>query len=238
MEEGRTLRGGLVVSEIFDDWPDRYDQWFETPIGRVVREAERRLLRDAYFPGSGERILDVGCGTGVFTVDLLAAGAEVTGVDLSLPMLRRLAHRAGEYPFRPIQGDMRALPVTDAVFDTAVSVTAIEFLPDARGAVAELFRATRPGGSIVVATLNALSPWAARRRVAAAEGHPIFRHVHFRTPDEVAALRPSAPRIRTAVHFLKSEDPDRARDIETDGQARGLMTGAFLLAHWVKLDTV
>ncbi|MBI5018224.1 MAG: methyltransferase domain-containing protein [Deltaproteobacteria bacterium] len=225
------------MSEIFDDWPERYDQWFETPIGRVVREAERGLLRDACVPGPGERILDVGCGTGVFTVDLLAAGAAVTGVDLSLPMLRRLARRAGDFPFRPIQGDMRALPVADAVFDKAVSVTAIEFLPDARGAVAELFRATRPGGSIVVATLNALSPWAARRREAAAEGHPIFRHVRFRTPDEIAALRPDAPRMWTAVHFLKGEDSEKARAIEADGQTRGLMTGAFLLAHWVKVDT-
>jgi len=83
------------MAEIFDDWPDRYDQWFETPIGRVVREAERQLLRDACVPGSGERILDVGCGTGVFTLDFLAAGAEVTGVDLSLPMFPYSATLSG-----------------------------------------------------------------------------------------------------------------------------------------------
>ncbi|MBE0617037.1 MAG: methyltransferase domain-containing protein, partial [Proteobacteria bacterium] len=145
------------MAEIFDDWPDRYEQWFATPIGRVVQESERRLLREAFAPRAGERILDAGCGTGVFTVDLLAAGAAVAGVDLSAPMLRRLAHRAGGYPFRPIRGDMRALPFADAVFDAAVSVTAIEFLVDARGAVGELFRVTRPGGAVVVATLNALS---------------------------------------------------------------------------------
>lgn len=59
------------MAEIFDEWPERYDQWFRTPIGRLVREEESKLILEMLRPGHGERILDAGCGTGVFTLDML-----------------------------------------------------------------------------------------------------------------------------------------------------------------------
>jgi ubiquinone/menaquinone biosynthesis C-methylase UbiE len=223
------------MTEIFDEWPEKYDMWFETPIGRLVREYESRLLLEIARPGRGEKILDVGCGTGVFTADLLAAGSQVTGLELSLPMLRRAGKKASGRPFNMVQGDMRRLPFAMGSFDKTISVTAIEFLDeDAPSAVAEMFRVTRPGGLIVVASLNSLSPWAARRRAAAVQGHPIFARVRFRSPSEMADLAPLLASIRTAVHFQKHDDPSRAVEIETDGYTRGLDTGAFLVACWEK----
>ena len=222
------------MAEIFDDWPEKYDQWFETPIGRLVGEYESRLLLELARPAKGERVLDVGCGTGIFTLDLLAAKARVTGLELSLPMLRRAGKKASGLPFSMIQGDMHALPFADGSFDKTVSVTAIEFLEDARAAVAELFRVTRPGGLVVVASLNSLSPWATRRKAAARQGDSIFRHARFRSPGEIAALAPVPALIRTAIHFQKHDDPERARSIETEGEAQGLDTGAFLVVRWEK----
>jgi ubiquinone/menaquinone biosynthesis C-methylase UbiE len=222
------------MAEIFDDWPEKYDQWFETPIGSLVREYESRLLLEMSRPARGERILDVGCGTGIFTRDLLNAGARVTGLELSLPMLRRAAKKTSGLPFHMVQGDMRGLPFADRSFDKTVSVTAIEFVEDARAAVAELFRVTRPGGCILVACLNSLSPWAARRKIAATEGHSIFRHARFRSPEEMASLAPVAALIRTAIHFQKRDTPERAKTIERDGEAQGLATGAFLVVRWEK----
>lgn len=222
------------MAEIFDNWPEKYDQWFETPIGRVVRENESQLLLELVCPGHGEKILDVGCGTGVFTRDLLDAGAEVIGFELSFPMLMRAGVKAEGRPFQMVQGDMRHLPFGDDCFDKTVSVTAIEFLDDARDGIAELFRVTRPGGLIAVATLNSLSPWAVRRESAAKQGHAIFRHARFRSPGEMITLLPDASVVRTAVHFEKDEDPVRAREIELHGRELGLDTGAFLVACWEK----
>jgi len=223
------------MAEIFDDWPEKYDQWFETPIGSLVRQYESRLLLEMTHPVRGERILDVGCGTGIFTVALLNAGARVTGLELSLPMLRRAGQKTSGLPFHMVQGDMRGLPFADRSFDKALSVTAIEFVEDARVAVAELFRVTRPGGIIVVACLNSRSPWAVRRKAAAKEGHSIFRHARFRSPEEMASLAPVPALVRTAVHFQKHDDPERAKGIERNGEGQGLDTGAFLVVRWEKL---
>jgi ubiquinone/menaquinone biosynthesis C-methylase UbiE len=222
------------MAEIFDDWPEKYDQWFETPLGSLIREYESRLLLEMARPDRGERILDVGCGTGIFTLDLLNAGARVTGLELSITMLRRAAKKTSGLPFHVVQGDMRGLPLADRSFDKTVSVTAIEFVEDARAAVAEFFRVTRPGGCIVVACLNSLSPWAVRRKAAAREGHSIFRHARFRSPQELASLAPFPALIRTAVHFQKHDDPERAKNIEREGEAQGLDTGAFLVVRWEK----
>jgi ubiquinone/menaquinone biosynthesis C-methylase UbiE len=221
-------------AKIFDDWPDQYDQWFETPIGQLVKKYESQLIKEMLQAGSGESILDAGCGTGIFTIDLLAAGAIVVGLELSFPMLSKAVKKLAGYPFRMVQGDMKCLPFDDNEFDKVVSVTAIEFIKDTTGAVNELFRVTKPGGRIVVATLNSLSPWAVRRKASGKDGHPIFKHVRFRAPDEMRALLSVKPEIKTSIHFQKHEEPVRATEIEERGRSEGLETGAFLVARWEK----
>ncbi|MCP4692530.1 MAG: class I SAM-dependent methyltransferase [Desulfobacterales bacterium] len=221
--------------KLFDDWTDKYDQWFTTPVGRLVRRYELALVLDFLRPAKGERILDAGCGSGVFTMDILGSGAVVTGLDISLPMLEAFSRKAGEAPFSRIVGNMSDLPFEDDSFDKVISVTALEFIEDGRGAVRELFRVTRPGGRVVAASLNSLSPWAERRKENARTGRsPVFREAVFRSPDDMRALAPGAREIKTAIHFEKTEDPGRAREIERDGQSKNPDTGAFVIARWEK----
>jgi ubiquinone/menaquinone biosynthesis C-methylase UbiE len=222
------------MAEIFDDWAQKYDSWFETPLGKIVKEYESGVLFEMAQPTNGEHFLDVGCGTGIFTEGLLAAGAHVTGLELSFPMLRLAGKKASNYSFHMVQGNMLRLPFADNCFDKTVSVTAIEFIEDGQRAVGELFRVTRPGGLVVVASLNSLSPWATRRMQAAKEGHAIFSHARFRSPSEMADLARFPAVVKTAVHFQKHHDPGLARQIEEDCVAQGLDTGAFLIVSWRK----
>jgi ubiquinone/menaquinone biosynthesis C-methylase UbiE len=224
----------MKEKQIFDAWPEKYDKWFETPIGKMIKEFESRLVMKRLQPAAGEKILDAGCGTGIFTVDFLDAGADVVGLELSYPMVARAASKLSGRPFAPVTGDMRALPFADARFDKAVSVTAIEFIEDAEGTVAELFRVTKSGGMVMVATLNSLSPWAYRRTEAGKKGHNIFKKIRFRSPQDMMALTRVEGRWETAVHFEKTEDPERARNIEMNEQQKEPETGAFLLASWRK----
>lgn len=225
----------MADAELFDEWPERYEEWFSTPVGRLVKETECSLVLEMLGPAQGEKILDAGCGTGIFTLDYLAAGAEVVGLDISAPMLVVAARKAAGYPFAAVQGDMLALPFADGTFDKAVSVTALEFIEDGKKAVEELFRVTKPGGRIVVGTLNSLSPWAARRRAKTTQGQRhILEGAFFRSPDELLACGPATGMTRTVVHFQKSDPPESAVEAERLGQSQGLDTGAFVAAYWTK----
>jgi ubiquinone/menaquinone biosynthesis C-methylase UbiE len=219
---------------LFDEWPEQYDRWFTTPMGARVRKYEAELILDLLRPGHGETILDAGCGTGVFTLDLLASGEHVIGLDISLPMLRRSREKARGEPLQIVSGDMLHLPFPENVFDRVVSVTALEFIEDGQGAVRELFRVTKRGGSIVVATLNSLGPWASQRTAEAQKKKTIFTKAIFRSPDEVRSLAPVEGVIRTAIHFQREDDPSNASEIERAGQEKGLNTGAFVAARWEK----
>ena len=223
-----------VKGKLFDEWPEKYDQWFETPIGTLVKKYENQLLLDLLQPRRGEMILDVGCGTGVFTLNILGLGTRVIGLDISQPMLVRARQKAEKYPFRGVAGDMRFLPFADECFDRVVSMTALEFIADGQAAIEDLFRVAKKGGVVVVTTLNSLSPWAARRKQAADRGHSLFEQMIFRSPDDLRALSPVDGTVKTAIHFLKDDDPQTAPGIERDGQKRGLDTGAFVAARWVK----
>ena len=223
-----------MATALFDTWTDRYDNWFATPLGQLIRWYEAELLLNFLEPQPGERILDVGCGTGIFTADVLKSGAWVTGIDLSASMLSRAIERGGD-KFAGLCADMCALPFADNSFDRIFSMTAIEFVADAGKAIAELNRVVKPGGRVVVTSLNSLSPWAEqRRRKAATKGHSLFEKARFRSPEEMRSLIPSPCESKTAIHFLKQDPVDKVPMIEQEGMQQHLDTGAFLAVRWDK----
>jgi len=220
--------------QLFDEWPEVYDRWFTTPIGSLVKKYEAQLMLDLLKPKQGEIILDAGCGTGIFTTDILSSGSQVIGLDISLPMLIRAKKKLKEYPFWIILADILNLPFQGSSFDKVVSVTALEFVEDAKGAIGELFRITKRGGCIVVATLNSLSPWASRRKVEAKGRHTIFEKAIFRSPQELLSLASVEGVAKTAIHFQRGDHPERAVGIEREGQRKNLNTGAFVAVRWQK----
>lgn len=225
----------VAQGELFDPWPENYDAWFATPIGRLVKTVESELLLTMLAPQPGERLLDVGCGTGVFTREVFAAaGCTVVGLDISLPMLARGVANCTSEQFHAVAGDMLRLPFADESFARVYSMTALEFVADARAAIGELQRVCRPGGTIVLTTLNSLSPWAVRRQKKGTEGHSLFSRMTFRSPQELAALVPGSARLATAVHFDKEDPLAEALRREQQGRMAASENGAFLALCWQK----
>ena len=120
------------------------------------------LDRAALAPG--ERVLDLGCGTGSAALAAAAAGALVTGVDPAPRLIdvARSAAAARSLPVTFAPGEAGRLPLPDRSVDVVVSVFGVVFAPDARAAAAELARVTAPGGRVV------LTAWVARGAIAAA----------------------------------------------------------------------
>jgi len=225
---------GKEKPQLFDEWPEIYDRWFTTPIGSLVKRYETELILDLLKPKQGEVILDAGCGTGIFTLDILSIGSTVIGLDISRPMLIHAREKLKGYPFQIVLADILNLPFREGYFDKVVSVTAVEFIKDGKGAAKELFRVTKRGGHIVLATLNSLSPWASQRNAEAKESHTIFERAIFRSPDELRSLVSVEGVAKTAIHFQKEYNPEKAIEIEHEGKRKNLKTGAFVAALWKK----
>jgi arsenite methyltransferase len=114
----------------------------------------RKLVYDALSARPGDRILDAGCGPGFYTRELLdqvGPGGSLVSVDQSAQMLavaRRRCEGHDNVEFE--EGDVTALPVQSEDFDRALSVQVLEYVQDVPGALAEMHRALRPGGSVVI----------------------------------------------------------------------------------------
>jgi SAM-dependent methyltransferase len=128
--------------------PDAYDQL----MGRWSRRLAPLLIR---FGGlaNGDRVLDVGCGTGslTFALSQFANIAKVTGIDVTATFVAAARARNTDPRITVELGDARALPYADASFDRAFSCLVLHFLPDAAKAVAEMCRVVRAGGTVAAA---------------------------------------------------------------------------------------
>jgi ubiquinone/menaquinone biosynthesis C-methylase UbiE len=115
----------------------------------------------------GERILDLGCGTGSLTFALPGAAevSEVAAIDYS-PVFVEEAQRRNTDPRITIsQGDAAAIPFPDDRFDRALALLVLHFVPEAPRAVAEMRRVVRPGGVVAAAVWDHLGGMSNMRMV-------------------------------------------------------------------------
>ena len=125
---------------------------YEQLMGRWSRQLAP-LFIDFAGVADGERVLDVGCGTGSLTFALPRAAdvSEITAIDFS-PVFVEATIRGNTDPrIKVQQADACALPLADASFDRALALLVLHFVPEAGKAVAEMCRVTRPGGVVAAA---------------------------------------------------------------------------------------
>lgn len=111
------------------------------------------------FVSAGDRVLDVGCGPGRFTLELARLGAQIVAVDISpgqLELHRSYTTKLGSAVEDRVVADVLSLPFEDDAFDVTVCYGgAISYVLDrAPEAVAELARVTRPGGHVLVSVMS------------------------------------------------------------------------------------
>ena len=147
--------------------------WVEAPHPLITRTRLRRVLE----PRPGERVLEVGPGTGYYTLDLaewVGPEGQVEIFDLQQEMLDHTLRRAAERGVANVSatgGDAQRLPYEDASFDVVLLVATLGEIPDQDAAMREIARVLRPGGRLVVGELagdpHFVTPGAVRRRAEA-----------------------------------------------------------------------
>jgi SAM-dependent methyltransferase len=159
-------------------------------VGRYETTAEQLLpaaiavVRAAHLV-AGQRVLDLGCGTGNAALLATEHGARVTGVDPALRLLdvarSRAANRGQQIEF--VLGNAESMPVDDASVDVLLSVFAVIFAPDAHAAAREMARVLTGDGRIVlsawipagpISEMNGLAAEAVRQAVGASPGPQPF----------------------------------------------------------------
>jgi SAM-dependent methyltransferase len=196
----------------------------------------RRLVRAALGAAPGERILDVGCGPGFYCAELVEeVGTEgsVLGLDSSPQMLALAARRcAGHDNVEFAEADATALTVEDGGFDAALCVQVLEYMPDLAAVLAELHRALRPGGRVVIwdvdwatGSWHSADPERMQRVLEAWDEHLVHRTLP----------RTLAPAMRAAgfadvemqAHGFATAD----FDADTYGAANVPLIGNWIAAH-------
>ncbi|MBC7195151.1 MAG: methyltransferase domain-containing protein, partial [Caldisericia bacterium] len=147
--------------EIFDDIANKYDLWFETPLGKKVFESEKRAIENLIDNGENKLAVDLGIGTGLFTQILREKGYRVIGIDISEEMLKIAKNRG----FKVYKGDLNdPLFFESESIDFVFSMTSIEFLKNPEKLFREVNRILKKDGKFLLITLNSLSLWALKRR--------------------------------------------------------------------------
>jgi ubiquinone/menaquinone biosynthesis C-methylase UbiE len=129
--------------------------WVEAPHPVITRERLRSVLA----PEPGERVLEIGPGTGYYTLDLaewVGDGGRVEIFDLQQEFLDHVGRRAAERGLGnvvPTQGDATGLPYEEDSVDAVVLTAVLGEIPDPVAALREINRVLKPGGRLVVGEL-------------------------------------------------------------------------------------
>ncbi|CAA7601093.1 Methyltransferase domain protein [Acididesulfobacillus acetoxydans] len=126
---------------------ESYDKFYDTAEGRIVGRIEKETIYSCLEPGTGLKVLDIGCGTGRYSIDLARMVLEVTGVDVSTAMLEKAQLKATEAgaSIQFVEADAQCLPFGDETFDLVLSVDSMEWVSGFPASLQEAFRVLEVG---------------------------------------------------------------------------------------------
>jgi ubiquinone/menaquinone biosynthesis C-methylase UbiE len=126
-------------------WGQQPDDW--AAIQEQTGNAGYTYVRNFLKLSTHNHLLDVGCGSGVFSSLAAVDGAQVTGIDASEPLIAKARQRAPAIKF--MTGEMEELPFSDETFDVVCGFNSFQYAANVKNALAEAGRVLKSGGKLV-----------------------------------------------------------------------------------------
>lgn len=181
---------------LFDAEAKDYDLFFGSRLGRQVFKYESKAILRSLCLRNGHTVLDVGCGTGIFTRIFSSKSLSVAAIDESEKMLSQAKSKSELADVEFLNANAENLPFSDAYFDRVLCAFMLEFASNPKKVVTEMIRVLKPGGIMVITTLNSAGAWAKGR-----VGKGVFANAKFRSPSELLSLIPLGGKATTCIHF-------------------------------------
>lgn len=240
--KGRGKVKGKEVTHLawFDAFAKDYDRWYESKLGRFVDRIEKGMIESLAQPQRGEEALDLGAGTGNYSLWLADQGVHVTGLDPSREMLAIAREKDGDKKVRWVEGDAHDLPFMDGSFHLVISVTALEFMKEPQKVLREAMRVLKPGGRIVLGLLARESPWGELySSLAAKDPAHLFAKAHLYREEEIPLLLPGVEyTLRKGLYLPPVNDFDEEEAFAEEAKrSRSDAPGAgFFAVRWDKRE--
>ncbi len=223
---------------IFDSIAVEYDDWYETKFGNFIDKVETDLAFSLFKPLPGMKILDVGCGTGNFSIKLAEMGCKVTGIDVSEEMLNIAREKIKEkgLDIEVYKMDVYQLDFADNSFEAVFSMAAFEFIKEPQKAYAEMYRVLKPNGQMLIGTIHRESTWGKLYLEKASKAHSLFKHAHFKSLEELEALDLKHLINSGECLFIPPNASEKDISIEKENEYAKTERGGYICALWRKTD--
>lgn len=223
----------------FDAFAQHYDCWYQKKLGSFVDQVQKQLIEDIAEPKANETVLDIGSGTGNYSLWLAQKGLRVSAIDQSQEMMS-IAQKKAEKENVKIAWyleDAQSLPFSDNTFDLVISVTAIEFMDDPKQVLQEGMRALKQNGRLVIGVLTKESPWGELYQKAAEEDPAnIFAKAHLYTEKEIDTLLFKDFKLKKGLYIPPMEEFDLETAWETEKKQQEVQAerAGFFVIRWDK----
>lgn len=229
------------MTKIFDKIAHRYDGWYEQDMGRLIHQIQRQLVFKHLDPVKGQKLLDIGCGTGQYSIELARVGLEVTGIDSSEHMLAYAQKKSQELKLnaRFIEVDSQEFDYEKSYYDKVICVLALEYFTNPQKVLKKAYSSLKRGGKLVVGVIQANSPWSSfYKEMANNDELSVYKHASFYKPDDLRKkLTWGHFFYEEALYFspnLEDIDVIHARAIEDAMIGKASANAGFACCVWIK----